>query len=126
MDEDLFAIVLGIELPWKVVRVVDFDREVGRMNLRVATPTGTRFDCPACGAASQGVDDPWPRSWGPLEFFQYQVYIQADLLRVHCAHCGKTTLITPSWAKVQMSKLCSFAQPLTYFAHDGNNRKWIL
>ena len=47
--------------------------------------------CPHCGAADQRIPDRLRRSWRHLDFFQFEAWLHADVPRVACASCGKTT-----------------------------------
>ncbi|MDZ7811849.1 MAG: transposase family protein [Ideonella sp.] len=47
--------------------------------------------CPHCGAADQMVHDRLRRSWRHLDFFQFEAWMHADVPRVACTACGKTT-----------------------------------
>lgn len=97
---DLFTAALGLAAPWEVCDV-GFDVGKGRIDFKVRFQRGSRFCCPACGAEGQPVHDTKPRSWRHLNFFQYEAYIQADLPRVRCGQCGKTTQVVAPWARPQ-------------------------
>ncbi|WP_245615014.1 ISL3 family transposase [Curvibacter gracilis] len=55
--------------------------------------------CPACGAAAQKVHDRLRRSWRHLDFFQFEAWLHADLPRVVCSGCGKTTQLEVPWVR---------------------------
>ena len=92
VEHRLFTAALGLDAPWEVSDV-RFDAAAGRIDFDVTFPAGTRFCCPSCGAAGQGVHDTRERSWRHLHFFQYQAFIHARLPRVRCHECGKTTQV---------------------------------
>jgi len=94
----LFSAALGLQAPWHVVDV-RFDQGQGRLDLQVGFQRGTRFSCPHCGAAEQGVHDTLERRWRHLNFFQYQAYLQAKVPRVRCSACGKTSQVAVPWAR---------------------------
>jgi transposase len=60
---------------------------------------GALLNCPACGAASQPVYDRLRRSWRHLDFFQFEAWLHADVLRVACGGCGKATQLSVPWAR---------------------------
>ena len=43
--------------------------------------------------------DRLPRSWRHLDFFQYEAWLHAEVPRVSCAACGKTTQLGVPWAR---------------------------
>lgn len=94
----LFTVALGLQAPWEVADVA-FDAAAGRIDLHAAFTPGTRFTCPHCGAEHQAVHDTLARTWRHLNFFQYQAFIHAQLPRVRCVACGKTTQVEAPWAR---------------------------
>ena len=94
----LFRAALGLESPWEVVDVT-FDVDQGRIDLHVGFASGARFPCPHCDAEGQPVHDTRERSWRHLNFFQYQAYIHAQVPRVRCHTCDKTTQVEVPWAR---------------------------
>jgi transposase len=98
VETDLFTTALGLQPPWGVSSV-SFDQKAGRIDFEVAAARGWKFGCPACGEASQAVHDTRRRSWRHLNFFQYQAHIHADLPRVRCTECGKTSQVPAPWAR---------------------------
>ena len=60
---------------------------------------GALLSCPACGALSQRVHDRLRRSWRHLDFFQYEAWLHAEVPRVACGACGKTTQLGVPWAR---------------------------
>jgi len=98
MESELFTVALGLQPPWEVVGV-RFDPEAGQIDLEVGFGKGSRFACPACGVAEQPVHDTRARRWRHLSFFQYRAYIEANVPRVNCGGCGKTTQVVVPWAR---------------------------
>jgi transposase len=97
-SESLFTVALGLIPPWQVLDI-QFDPEKGRIDFEVGFASGAKFSCPSCDEAGQGVHDTRHRTWRHLNFFQYQAFIHADLPRVRCSTCGKTTQVTPPWSR---------------------------
>lgn len=95
--EALFTSALGLQAPW-VVRDVRLDTARHRIDFDVECQQAL-LTCPACGAASQKVHDRLSRSWRHLDFFQYEAWLHADVPRVGCTACGKTTQLGVPWAR---------------------------
>ncbi|NHZ67205.1 helix-turn-helix domain-containing protein, partial [Massilia genomosp. 1] len=47
----------------------------------------------------QGVHDRVRRDWRHLDFFQHEAWLHADVPRVDCGACGKTTTVEVPWAR---------------------------
>jgi transposase len=95
--EALFTGALGLQPPWAVEDVkLDVTRK--RIDFEVACG-GALLSCPACGEASQRVHDRLRRSWRHLDFFQYEAWLHAEVPRVACGACGKTTQVGVPWAR---------------------------
>ena len=95
--EALFTTALGLQSPWEVAQV-ELDTDGRRIDFQVRC-TAKRLACPHCGLHSQGIHDRLSRFWRHLDFFQYEAWLHADVPRVACAGCGKTTQITVPWAR---------------------------
>ena len=95
--EALFTGALGLQAPW-VVANVKLDVPAKRIDFEVSC-SGALLSCPACGAASQPVHDRLRRSWRHLDFFQFEAWLHADVPRVACGGCGKTTQLGVPWAR---------------------------
>lgn len=95
--EALFTSALGLQLPW-AVDDVKLDTAGRRIDFEVHCQ-GAALCCPACGAASQAVHDRLRRSWRHLDFFQFEAWLHADVPRVACSACGKTTQLPVPWAR---------------------------
>jgi transposase len=95
--EALFTSALGLQPPW-VVEDVKLDTAKRRIDFEVGC-RGALLACPQCGAASQPVHDRLRRSWRHLDFFQFEAWLHADVPRVACAGCGKTTQLPVPWAR---------------------------
>lgn len=95
--ESLFTAALGLQAPWQVVKV-DLDAAKRRIDFEVDS-TAKRLSCPSCGAADQGIHDRIRRDWRHLDFFQFEAWLHADVPRVGCTGCGKTTQVPVPWAR---------------------------
>ena len=95
--EALFTTALGLQPPWYVAKV-ELDTAKRRIDFEVEH-TGKRVPCPACGAVHQPVHDRVRRSWRHLDFFQLEAWLHADIPRVQCSSCGKTTQLPVPWAR---------------------------
>jgi transposase len=95
--EALFTSALGLQPPW-VVEDVKLDTAKRRIDFEVGCQ-GALLSCPQCGAAAQPVHDRLRRSWRHLDFFQFEAWLHADVPRVACGACGKTTQLVVPWAR---------------------------
>ncbi len=95
--EALFTSALGLSAPWRVEKV-NLDRTLRRIDFDL-TCDAKRLSCPVCGAVDQGLHDRQKRQWRHLDFFQYEAWLHADVPRVACASCAKTTLVEIPWAR---------------------------
>ena len=95
--EALFTSALGLQPPW-AVEDVKLDVAGKRIDFEVSCQ-GALLSCPACGAPSQRVHDRLRRSWRHLDFFQYEAWLHAEVPRVACGACGKTTQLGVPWAR---------------------------
>lgn len=95
--ESLFTAALGLQPPWQVAKV-DLDIAKGRIDFEVVS-TAKRLSCPRCGTTDQGVHDRIRRDWRHLDFFQFEARLHAEVPRVDCSACGKTTQLPVPWAR---------------------------
>ena len=103
----LFSSALGLVSPWEVDKV-ELDTTRRRIDFEVRC-TAKAMTCPACGVAAQPVHDRLRRSWGHLDFFQFEAWLHTDVPRITCDGCGKTSQVGVPWrrAKARASPLCS-------------------
>lgn len=95
--EALFTSALGLQAPWSVEKV-ELDTVRRRIDFELACKAN-RLSCPCCDAAGQGVHDRVKRQWRHLDFFQYEAWLHAEVPRIACTACGKTTQLDVSWAR---------------------------
>ncbi len=95
--EALFTSALGLAPPWEVDKV-DLDTARRRIDFEVRF-TAKAMACPGCGTGAQPVHDRLRRSWRHLDFFQFEAWLHADVPRVACGGCGKTTQLGVPWAR---------------------------
>lgn len=95
--ESLFTAALGLQAPW-AVQSVQLDTAKHRIDFEVRCQAKT-LSCPACGATDQGIHDRMRRQWRHLDFFQFEAWLHAEVPRVTCTSCGKTTQVSVPWAR---------------------------
>ncbi len=95
--EALFTSALGLQPPW-MVEDVKLDVAKKCIDFEVSC-SGALLSCPACGSASQPVHDRLRRSWRHLDLFQFEAWLHAEVPRVACGSCGKTTQLAVPWAR---------------------------
>ena len=95
--ETLFTTALGLQAPW-AVSDIELNTAKRRIDFQVVYEA-KRTACPVCGMADQGIHDRVTRSWRHLDFFQYEAWLHAEVPRVRCGGCGKTTQVTVPWAR---------------------------
>ena len=95
--ESLFSSALGLAAPW-VVQAVDLNTAKHRIDFEVVCSTA-KLACPQCGAPGQAVHDRLRRSWRHLDFFQFEAWLHAEVPRVGCTVCGKTSQVGVPWAR---------------------------
>ena len=95
--ESLFSSALGLAAPW-VVQAVDLNTVKHRIDFEVVCSTA-KLACPQCGAPGQAVHDRLRRSWRHLDFFQFEAWLHAEVPRVGCTVCGKTSQVGVPWAR---------------------------
>ena len=95
--EALFTSALGLQAPWSVQKV-ELDTVRRRIDFDLIC-NASRLACPHCGASDQGVHDRLSREWRHLDFFQFEAWLHADVPRIACSACAKTTQIDVPWAR---------------------------
>lgn len=94
-DKDLYARILGIQLPWRV-QDVELRLDAGEVHVRLGIER-TALQCPTCGAESPGYDTR-ERRWRHLDTCQYRTIVTAEVPRVCCATHGVVQVLLP-WAE---------------------------
>jgi transposase len=95
--EALFTSALGLQAPW-AVDDVKLDTVKRRIVFEVVCQAAL-LTCPQCGAAGQRIHDRLRRSWRHLDFLQFEAWLHADVPRVACGGCGKTSQLGVPWAR---------------------------
>lgn len=93
-DKQLYAQILGVSAPWRVVGV---DLRLGEGEVEVTVvrdQAGTT--CPECGRTCPGYDTR-RRQWRHLDTCQYRTILAADVPRVECQEHGVKQIDVP-WA----------------------------
>ena len=96
-DTSLLQLALALTPPWTVSRA-DFDAEAHRLDIQIDFAPGSRFTCPACGAADCPAYDTARKTWRHLNFFQHQAYLTARVPRIRCETCGIKT-VDVAWSR---------------------------
>ena len=95
-DKELYQHILGLKSPWSVTEV-RLDMENQQIDVHVAHPAGTRFDCPDCGRALACYDHAPARQWRHLDSCQFKTILHAAVPRVECPEHGVRQAAVP-WA----------------------------
>ncbi len=95
--ETLFTAALGLQAPW-VVEKADLNTAKHRIDFEISYQ-GQRLACPQCGTPDQPIHDRNRRSWRHMDFFEFEAWLHAEVPRVGCTVCGKTTQIPVPWAR---------------------------
>jgi transposase len=132
----VFGAALGLVRPWEVVSV-EFDELLGRIEIGIDFPRGSRFACPEpeCFNKACPVHDTMEKRWRHLDFFEHQAYLVARVPRVDCALHG-VHLVPVPWARpgsgftllMEVAMLTLAAQmpvaPLARTAREHDTRIW--
>ena len=94
-DRDLYARILGLTDPWRVVDV-QLDSGGGEIRVKVEPRADAQFACPECGKRCAGYDAR-ERSWRHLDTCQFKTILTAPVPRVRCADHGVLQINVP-WA----------------------------
>jgi transposase len=95
-DRALYQAILGLTVPWDVVRVELREAEQTVQVFVEATP-GTPFACPDCGTTAPAYDHA-ERRWRHLDTCQFTTLLVARVPRVQCPTHGVKTVRVP-WAE---------------------------
>ena len=80
--------------PWRVERV-ELSEDAGRVDVWLAHPEGTRFQCPQCGRSLSVYDHSAEREWRHLDTCKSTTWLHARLPRVRCGEHGTVQVSAP-------------------------------
>jgi len=109
---DIIALGLGLESPWKIVEQVLVAGKIPHeLRLTVKADRGSVFPYPECGQLCKAHDFK-EMTWRHLNFFQHHCYITAPVPRVRCPQHGVKRIQVP-WARKGAASLpcCASKQP---------------
>jgi transposase len=132
----MFGAALGLAEPWQVTSV-EFDRALGKLEIGLDFPRGSRFACPhdGCSESACPVHDTVEKTWRHLDFFEHQAFLTARTPRVDCAEHG-VHLVSVPWARpgsgftlLMEVAMLTFAKqmpiaPLAKMAREHDTRVW--
>jgi transposase len=138
-DQGLFAMfgaALGLEPPWQVTSV-SFDQVLGKLEIGLDFPRGSRFACSmdGCSESACPVHDATEKRWRHLDFFEHQAFLVARVPRVNCGEHGVHLVAVP-WARpgsgftlLMEVAMLTFAKqmpiaPLAAMAREHDTRIW--
>lgn len=133
---EMFGAALGLQPPWRVTSV-EFDKSLGKLEIGLDFPRGSRFACPheRCGESACPVHDTTEKSWRHLDFFEHQAFLTARVPRVDCPEHGVHLVVVP-WARpgsgftlLMEVAMLTFAKqmpiaPLAAMAREHDTRVW--
>jgi transposase len=96
-SKDLFALALGLNKPWYVVRN-ELDTVKSQLDIGIDFERGGTFPCSECGQTGCKAYDTEERRWRHLNFFQFNTILTARVPRTDCSRCGKRLVDVP-WAR---------------------------
>jgi transposase len=132
----MFGAALGLAPPWQVTSV-EFDQLLGKLDIGLDFPRGSRFACPleGCPNSACPVHDTMEKRWRHLDFFEHQAFLTARVPRVDCAEHGVHLVAVP-WARpgsgftlLMEVAMLTFAKqmpiaPLAEMAREHDTRIW--
>jgi transposase len=95
-DHELYAAILGVQLPWQVTNVT-LDPQAEEVRVVIEAAQGTRFPCPQCKQPCPGYDAR-RRSFRHLDTCQFKTILEADVPRIQCSEHGVLQIDVP-WAE---------------------------
>lgn len=116
-DRDLYAKLLGIDLPWHV-RDVDARLHEGKVEVFIEFNATYELPCPECGEACGGYDTR-TRSWRHLDTMQYRTVLTAEVPRVDCPEHGVKQVKVP-WAEPGSRFTAMFEALVIDWLHEAN------
>ena len=98
LTQEIFALGLGLEAPWKVLDIqFSRDESPNRLDLHIGADRGSLYRCPECGELCKA-HDYLEMTWRHLNFFQHHCYLTANVPRVKCPTHGLRRVQVP-WAR---------------------------
>ena len=97
-QQELFAAALGLELPWKVEKIL-FSAAEKRLDIHIDFERGGLLPCPTCGTLCKAYDTT-EDSWRHLNFFQHSAFLHARVPRVDCDKCHAIRKAAVPWARL--------------------------
>lgn len=95
---DIIALGLGIEVPWKITgQTLNTESSPHELRITLSSDRGSTFPCPHCGEQCKPHDFK-EMTWRHLNFFQHHCYITAAVPRVRCREHGVKRIQVP-WAR---------------------------
>jgi transposase len=94
-SEQIFAIALGIEVPWHIEKIV-FSKEQSQLDIYLKFTRGSRFMMD--DQQEYTAHDTSDRTWQHLDFFQHKCYLHAKVPKVKQAD-GKIKTYPVPWAR---------------------------
>lgn len=116
--EKVFTLALGLTPPWRVVSV-DFNKDLGELDMRLDFSRGARFACSqeGCSTIDCPVHDTQDKRWRHLDFFQHKAFLSARVPRVTCPDHG-VHLVSVPWARPESGFTLLFEAALLTFARQ--------
>ena len=96
-DVELYRLILGIEVPWKVEEV-RLDTETSEVHVDLSHAEGVPWKCPCCERRLSIHDHVAERQWRHLDTCQYRTWLHARIPRVKCPEHGVKQVQVP-WAE---------------------------
>lgn len=96
-SQEIFAIALGLELPW-CIKEVKFNKTESRLDIHLGFTKGHKFT--SDDGNSYTAYDTVARTWQHLNFFQHHCYLHAKVPRVKQKD-GKVITQSVPWARAQ-------------------------
>lgn len=98
-DTALFAQLLGLGDPWRVIDVTP-NLDDKTLAIRIEWPQGKKGPCPDCGEPCSVYDHREEREWRHLDTMQFKTLLMAQVPRVDCSIHGVKSLKVP-WADIK-------------------------
>lgn len=114
--ESLFISALGLHAPRRVDKV-GLSTPLRRIDFNL-TCEAKNLPCPGCGAVYQGIHDRNKCEWRHLVYFQYESWLHAEVPRVGCSACGKTSQVEVPWTRKGSGYIALFEALAVLMCHE--------